>query len=126
MTSSTRPAAPSRPATAPSGAPGMTADEFRRHGHAVIDWIADYLESPERFPVLASVRPGDLRNALPPSPPDQGELMDSILADFRELVVPATTHWNHPDFLAYFANSSTGEGVLGETLAAALNVNAML
>jgi len=104
----------------------MTGDEFRRHGHAVIDWIADYLESPERFPVLPSVRAGDLRNALPPSPPDQGERMDSILSDFRELVVPATTHWNHPDFLAYFANSSTGEGVLGETLAAALNVNAML
>jgi aromatic-L-amino-acid decarboxylase len=104
----------------------MTPEEFRRHGHAVIDWIADYLESPEQFPVLPSVRPGDLRNALPASAPVRGESMDAILADFRNLVVPATTHWNHPDFLAYFANSSTGEGVLGEALAAALNVNAML
>jgi len=104
----------------------MTADEFRRHGHAVIDWIADYLESPERYPVLPAVRPGDLRSALPASAPTHGESMDTILADFQNLVVPATTHWNHPDFLAYFANSSTGEGVLGEALAAALNVNAML
>lgn len=104
----------------------MTAEEFRRHGHEVIDWIADYLEAPERFPVLPSVRPGDVRDSLPRSAPTHGEPMDAILADFRNLVLPAVTHWNHPDFLAYFANSSTGEGVLGEALAAALNVNAML
>ena len=104
----------------------MTAAEFRRHGHAVIDWIADYLEAPEQFRVLASVRPGDVRASIPRSAPTHGEPMDAILADFRDLVVPAVTHWNHPDFLAYFANSSTGEGVLGEALAAALNVNAML
>ncbi len=104
----------------------MTAEDFRRHGHEVIDWIADYLEAPERFPVLPSVRPGELRDSLPRSAPSHGEPMDAILADFRNLVVPAVTHWNHPDFLAYFANSSTGEGVLGEALAAALNVHAML
>lgn len=104
----------------------MSADQFRRHGHAVIDWIADYLAAPERFPVLPSVHPGDVRASLPHSAPNHGESMDAILADFKNLVVPATTHWNHPDFLAYFANSSTGEGVLGEALAAALNVNAML
>lgn len=104
----------------------MTAEEFRRHGHAVIDWIADYLDAPERFPVLPSVRPGDVRDSLSRSAPTHGEPMEAILADFRNLVLPAVTHWNHPDFLAYFANSSTGEGVLGEALAAALNVNAML
>jgi aromatic-L-amino-acid decarboxylase len=104
----------------------MTAEDFRRHGHAVIDWIADYLDAPERFPVLPSVRPGDVRDSLSRSAPTHGEPMDAILADFRNLVLPAVTHWNHPDFLAYFANSSTGEGVLGEALAAALNVNAML
>jgi aromatic-L-amino-acid decarboxylase len=104
----------------------LPAAEFRKYGHQVIDWIADYLESPEKWPVLPAVRPGDLRSVLPQSPPERGEAMDDILRDFRSLIVPATTHWNHPDFMAYFANSSTGAGVLGEALAAALNVNAML
>jgi aromatic-L-amino-acid decarboxylase len=104
----------------------MQPNEFRRHGHAVVDWIADYLENPEQWPVLPDVRPGDLRDSLPQSPPPRGESMDAVLEDFRKLIVPATTHWNHPAFLAYFANSSTGAGVLGEALTAALNVNAML
>jgi aromatic-L-amino-acid decarboxylase len=104
----------------------MQPNEFRRHGHAVVDWIADYLENPEQWPVLPDVRPGELRSSLPQSPPAQGESMDAVLDDFRNLIVPATTHWNHPAFMAYFANSSTGAGVLGEALTAALNVNAML
>lgn len=104
----------------------MSPAEFRKHGHAVIDWIADYLEKPEKWPVLPSVRPGDVRASLPQSPPSRGEAMDTILEDFRSLIVPATTHWNHPAFMAYFANSATGAGVLGEALTAALNVNAML
>jgi aromatic-L-amino-acid decarboxylase len=104
----------------------MSPEEFRRHGHAVIDWIADYLADPEKWPVLPSVKPGQLRNSLPPSPPEHGESMDDILADFQQLIVPANTHWNHPDFMAYFPNSATGAGVLGEALSAALNVNAML
>jgi aromatic-L-amino-acid decarboxylase len=104
----------------------MSAAEFREHGHAVIDWIAGYLDDPEKWKVLPDTKPGDLRNALPPSPPDGAEPMKKILEDFQRLIVPAITHWNHPDFMAYFANSSTGAGVLGETLCAALNVNAML
>jgi aromatic-L-amino-acid/L-tryptophan decarboxylase len=104
----------------------MSPAEFRKHGYAVIDWIADYLDRPEQWPVLPDVRPGELRNALPQSPPLHGEQMDRILEDFQQLIVPATTHWNHPAFMAYFANSSTAAGVLGEALTAALNVNAML
>lgn len=104
----------------------MSPADFREHGHAVIDWIADYLEKPDKWPVLPAVRPGDLRAALPQSPPTRGEKMETILEDFQKLIVPATTHWNHPAFMAYFANSSTGAGILGETLTAALNVNAML
>jgi aromatic-L-amino-acid/L-tryptophan decarboxylase len=104
----------------------LSAAEFRKHGHDVIDWIADYLENPEAWPVLPDVAPGDIRSSLPAAPPDNPEPMEDVLADFRKLIVPATTHWNHPAFLAYFANSSTGAGILGETLAAALNVNAML
>jgi aromatic-L-amino-acid decarboxylase len=104
----------------------MSPAEFRKHGHAVIDWIADYLDRPERWPVLSGVRPGEVRSSLPQSPPLQGEAMDTILEDFQKLIVPATTHWNHPAFMAYFANSSTAAGVLGEALTAALNVNGML
>src|SRR5881275_2786574 len=104
----------------------MSPTEFRKHGHAVIDWIADYLEAPEKWPVLPAVRPGELRASLPQAPPERGEAMDAILKDFQSLIVPATTHWNHPTFMAYFANSATGAGVLGEALTAALNVNAML
>src|SRR6266513_5098666 len=104
----------------------MSPTEFRKHGHAVIDWIADYLEAPEKWPVLPAVRPGALRASLPQAPPERGEAMDAILKDFQSLIVPATTHWNHPAFMAYFANSATGAGVLGEALTAALNVNAML
>jgi aromatic-L-amino-acid decarboxylase len=104
----------------------MSPAEFRKHGHAVIDWIADYLDKPDKWPVLPAVRPGDVRAGLPQSPPPRGELMDTILDDFQRLIVPGMTHWNHPGFMAYFANSSTAAGVLGETLTAALNVNAML
>jgi aromatic-L-amino-acid/L-tryptophan decarboxylase len=106
--------------------PDMSPAEFRKHGHAVIDWIADYLDRPEQWPVLPDIRPGELRSSLPQSPPLRGEQMDTILEDFQQLIVPATTQWNHPAFMAYFANSSTAAGVLGEALTAALNVNAML
>jgi len=104
----------------------MTPDEFRRHGHQAIEWIAEFLENPGRYPVLPGVKPGDLTDALPSRGPELGEPMESILADFERQIVPSTTHWNHPGFLAYFANSATGEGILGELLTAALNGNGML
>ena len=104
----------------------MTPDEFRRYGYQAIDWIADYLAHPERYPVLAPVKPGQLTDALPAHGPEAGEPMEAILADFDRLVVPAITHWNHPGFMAYFANTGSQPGILGEVLAAALNVNGML
>jgi aromatic-L-amino-acid/L-tryptophan decarboxylase len=104
----------------------MTPEDFRRHGHQAIDWIADYLADPGRYPVLPPVKPGQLTDALPACGPEQGEPMEAIQADFERLIVPAMTHWNHPGFLAYFANSSPPEGILGELLAAALNGNGML
>jgi aromatic-L-amino-acid decarboxylase len=104
----------------------MTPDEFRLYGHRAIDWVADYLAHPERYPVLPPVRPGQLTDALPARGPERGESMDAILDDFERLIPPAMTHWNHPGFMAYFANSATPEGILGELLAAALNGNGML
>ena len=104
----------------------MSPDEFRRHGHEVVDWIANYLENTRDYPVVPRVQPGDLASALPPSAPEQGESMDAILADFQSLVIPAVNHWNHPRFHAYFSVSASAPGILGEMLATALNVNSMV
>ena len=104
----------------------MTGDEFRRHGYALVDWIADYLAHPERYPVLPRVVPGDVRQALPATAPERGESFDAIMADFERVLVPALTHWNHPGFFAYFAISASAPGVLAEFLSAALNQQAML
>jgi aromatic-L-amino-acid decarboxylase len=104
----------------------MGAEEFRRYGHEVVDFIAEYFSHPERHPVLAQVRPGELRSQLPQSPPERGEPMEEILADVERLVVPALTHWNHPSFFAYFATSASSPGILGEMLSAAFDAKAML
>jgi aromatic-L-amino-acid/L-tryptophan decarboxylase len=104
----------------------MTPEEFRRYGHRAIDWIAEYLARPERYPVLAPVKPGELTDALPARGPEGGESMDTILADFERLIVPAMTHWNHPGFMSYFANTASEPAILGELLAASLNANGML
>ena len=104
----------------------MSADEFRRAGHEVVDWIADYLAGIREYPVVSQVQPGELTGLIPPSAPEQGETIDDILADFRGIVIPAVTHWNHPRFHAYFSNSASGPGILGEMLTAALNVNGMV
>ena len=104
----------------------MDPEAFRREAHRIADWIADYFAAPERYPVLAQVRPGEIRDALPDAAPEQGEPFDRIFADFERIIVPGITHWNHPGFFAYFAISGSGPGVLGEFLAAALNVQAML
>src|SRR5438128_30168 len=107
------------PARSPSTK--MTPDEFRRYGHQAIDWAADFLEHSDRYPVLPPVKPGELTDSLPASGPEKGEPMEAILADFEKLIVPAMTQWNHPGFMAYFANSSPGAGILGELLAATVN-----
>src|SRR5436190_24254445 len=104
----------------------MLPDEFRAAAHEVVDWIADYLRDVRKYPVLPSVEPGDLIARLPKSAPDRGEPIEQILRDFRDLIVPGITHWNHPRFLAYFSTSTAGPGILGEMLAAALNVNHMI
>jgi aromatic-L-amino-acid/L-tryptophan decarboxylase len=104
----------------------MPADEFRRHGHELIDWIADYLEHIEELPVLSQIEPGDLKAQLPSRPPEHGEPMARIISDIDRLIVPALTHWSHPSFFAYFATSTSAPGIFGELLSAAFDVKSML
>src|SRR5712691_9924991 len=104
----------------------MDPSEFRRHGHALVEWIAEYLRGAERYPVLPRVAPGDVRDALPDTAPEQGEPFEDIFADFERVLVPALTHWNHPGFFAYFPITASASGVLAEFLSAALNQQAML
>lgn len=104
----------------------MDLDEFRRQGHQMIDWIADYLAHPEQYPVLSQVQPGEIKAQLPASPPQQPETMAEIWADFERIIMPGITHWNHPHFYAYFSITGSAPGILGELLMAALNVNGML
>ena len=102
----------------------MDPADFRRHGYALVEWIADYLADAERYPVLPRVEPGDVRRALPTEAPEQGEKFETIIADFDRVLVPALTHWNHPGFFGYFAITASAPGVLAEFLAAALNQQA--
>jgi len=104
----------------------MSKEEFRRFGHELIDWVAEYLEHVEDLPVLAQIEPGDLKAQLPVAPPETGEPMEQIIADVDRLIVPALTHWNHPSFFAYFATSTSAPGIFGELLSAAFDNKAML
>jgi aromatic-L-amino-acid/L-tryptophan decarboxylase len=111
-------------AAPPSG--DMSAAEFRRFGHELIDWIGDYFERIEDLPVLSQINPGDLKAQLPSSAPQHGEPMAKIIADVDRLIVPALTHWSHPSFFAYFATSTSAPGIFGELLSAAFDNKAML
>ena len=104
----------------------MSPDEFREWGRRFVEWVAEYLAEVGGYPVMAQVAPGDVRTALDAEAPELGEPMESLLRDFESVIVPGTTHWNHPGFFGYYAISGTGPGILAELLAAALNVNAMV
>ena len=99
----------------------LPLEEFERHASQLAHWIATYLGSPERYPVLAQVAPGAVAASLPPSMPAEAESLDAILADLDRIVLPGVTHWNHPGFFAYFANTASVPGILGELVSAALN-----
>lgn len=104
----------------------MSPEEFRKQGYAVVDWIADYYKRVESFPVLSQVAPGEIRASLPSAAPQQGEPFDRILSDFDRLILPGVTHWQSPNFYAFFPSNSSGPGILGELLSAGLDVQGML
>jgi aromatic-L-amino-acid decarboxylase len=104
----------------------MPVEEFRASAHRAVDLLADYLAGVERYAVFPPVEPGALRRLFPAAPPDDPESIDSILADIPDLILPNVTHWQHPGFLAYFATTASGIGILGELLTAGIGSNAML
>jgi aromatic-L-amino-acid decarboxylase len=104
----------------------MTPEDFRHYGRAVVDWIADYYQRIESFPVCSQVQPGHIRASLPPDPPSQGESFDTILQDVDRLILPGITHWQSPNFFAFFPANTSGPAILGELLSAGLGVQGML
>lgn len=104
----------------------MPKEDFKKYGHQLIDWIADFLDTIEEKDVLTQMKPNQLVAQLPESAPEESEPFEAILEDVNALIMPAMTHWNHPKFLAYFASSAGGPGILGELLASAFNVNGMV
>ena len=104
----------------------MTPDEFRRNGHAVVDWIADYYAKIESFPVLSKAKPGEIRASLPASAPAEGEEFSAMLADIDKLILPGITHWQSPNFYAYFPCNASGPAILGDLLSSGLGVQGML
>ncbi len=104
----------------------ISAEDFRRVGYEIVDWIADYFERIEEFPVLSNNQPNDLKNALPKSAPEKGEDFGAVLKDVEELILPAVTHWNHPNFHGLFSTSTSSIGLFGDMFASAFDMKAML
>lgn len=104
----------------------MNSDDFRTHGHALVDWIADYFEGVRDYPVRAQVAPGEIAAKLGKQVPTEGEAFGAIFEDFKDIIVPGSTHWQHPRFLAYFPSNVTPPSILADMLTAAMSVNAMI
>jgi len=104
----------------------MSIEEFRRNGRAAIDWIADYYERIESFPVLSQVQPGEIRASLPAEAPMQGEPFESLLRDVEKLILPGITHWQSPNFFAFFPCNASAPAILGDLLSSGLGIQWML
>ncbi len=104
----------------------MPPADFRKFGYEIVDWIAEYFEHIEEYPVLSQIEPGSLRNGLPASPPASGEEFGDVMKDIDRLILPAVTHWNHPNFHGLFSTSTSSVGIFGEMISAAFDMKAML
>ena len=104
----------------------MSAEAFREHGYAMIDWIAKYMQAVETYPVMSSVKPGDVRANLPAQPPQHGEPFEQMLRDVDEIIMPGITHWQSPNFFGFFPANVSGPSILGDLLASGLGVQGML
>jgi aromatic-L-amino-acid decarboxylase len=104
----------------------MSLADFRRHGHAVVDWIAGYYKEVESYPVLSRAKPGEIRASLPATPPAVGESFEAILEDVEKLILPGITHWQSPNFFAYFPSNTSGASILADLISSGLGVQGML
>lgn len=104
----------------------MDPETFRKNAYKAIDWIVDYMKNVEDYPVLSRAKPGDIRKQLPQQAPQLGESFDAMLKDLQEIIMPGITHWQSPNFFAYFPANSSAPAILGELLAAGLSVQGML
>lgn len=104
----------------------MTNDQFRAYAHELVDWMADYLENMEQYPVKPSVKPGDIKAQLPKNAPAQGEAFEQIFQDFKDIILPGMTHWQHPKYFAYFPATNSEPSILAEMLTATLGAQCMV
>ncbi len=104
----------------------MDKESFRRFGYQFVDWVADYFDNIEQLPVKSPVKPGDIRQRLPEKPPVKGESMDRIFRDFKEIILPGMTHWQHPSWFAYFPANNSLPSILAELLTAAMGAQCMV
>ena len=104
----------------------MEINEFRKQAHELVDWMADYLENIRDYPVKAQVEPGDIFKQIPDHPPDDAQPFDNIFSDFKQIIIPGMTHWQHPSFFAYFPANSSPPSVLAEMLTATLGAQCMI
>ena len=104
----------------------MDKEAFKKHGYEFVDWVADYLDEVHKYSVKSQVNPGDIKKQLPQSPPYEGESMERIFADFKDIIFPGMTHWQHPSWFAYFPANNSHPSILAELLTAGLGAQCMV
>jgi aromatic-L-amino-acid/L-tryptophan decarboxylase len=104
----------------------MSPEEFRKHAHRLVDWMAGYMENIEKYPVKSQVRPGEIFSKIPDSPPLNPESFDSLMADLEEIIMPGITHWQSPNFFAYFPANSSPPSILAEMIISTLGAQCMI
>ena len=104
----------------------MTPDEFRKHAHELVEWMAGYMENVEKYPVKSQVKPGEIFNRIPDNPPSKPESFDALMKDFDEIIMPGITHWQSPNFFAYFPANTSPPSILAEMIIATLGAQCMI
>ncbi|MBN2665900.1 MAG: aminotransferase class I/II-fold pyridoxal phosphate-dependent enzyme [Bacteroidales bacterium] len=104
----------------------MTSDEFRKHAHELVDWMARYMDEVEKYPVKSTVKPGEIFSKLPDDPPVKPESFESFMKDMDEIIMPGITHWQSPNFYAYFPANTSAPSILAEMIMATLGAQCMI